>query len=223
MDHGSMGDMAGMAGMASTSTASAAASATAAMNGSLATMGAAPGTAACSMSMLWNWNTINSCFISKTWHITSNGGFAASCVAVVFLVMAIELIRRLQRDYDRFLLARWRLRRETGREFGSLPHPAEAPAPTPTDRLLGRTRVSFLGRRRHVDGFMPTLGEQSVRSLFYLLQFAGAYFTMLLAMYYNGYIIVCIFIGGYLGHLFFGSDSFLNLGTNDLGEKTHCC
>lgn len=31
---------------------------------------------------------------------------------------------------------------------------------------------------------------------------------MLLAMYYNGYIIICIFIGAYIGYFIFGYESF---------------
>jgi copper transporter 1 len=50
----------------------------------------------------------------------------------------------------------------------------------------------------------PTLPQQMVRALLHCLQSAVAYFIMLLAMYYNGYIIICIFIGAYLGFFIFG-------------------
>ena len=36
-----------------------------------------------------------------------------------------------------------------------------------------------------------------------MLQFAVAYFVMLLAMYFNGYVIICIFIGAFLGAFLF--------------------
>lgn len=36
-----------------------------------------------------------------------------------------------------------------------------------------------------------------------MLQFAVAYFIMLLAMYYNGYIIISIIIGAFLGAFIF--------------------
>ena len=42
-----------------------------------------------------------------------------------------------------------------------------------------------------------------MRALLHMLQFAVAYFIMLLAMYFNGYIIICIFIGAFLGALIF--------------------
>tara|TARA_R110002060_G_scaffold40006_5_gene51240 strand:+ start:219 stop:449 length:231 start_codon:yes stop_codon:yes gene_type:complete len=36
-----------------------------------------------------------------------------------------------------------------------------------------------------------------------MFQFAVAYFIMLLAMYFNGYIIICIFIGAWIGSFLF--------------------
>lgn len=44
-----------------------------------------------------------------------------------------------------------------------------------------------------------------------MLQFAVAYFVMLLAMYYNGYLIICIFIGAFLGYFIFSWES-ISLG-----------
>ena len=51
--------------------------------------------------MLWNWNTINSCFLARTWQIKSNGMFAGSVIGIFLLCMAIEGVRRLGREYDR--------------------------------------------------------------------------------------------------------------------------
>lgn len=51
--------------------------------------------------------------------------------------------------------------------------------------------------------YRPSVTEQVVRAFLHLVQFAVAYFVMLLAMYYNGYIIICIFIGAFVGSLIF--------------------
>lgn len=51
--------------------------------------------------MLWNWTTIDACFLSKSWHVRTMGQFAGSVVGVFFLCMAIEAIRRAAREYDR--------------------------------------------------------------------------------------------------------------------------
>lgn len=40
-----------------------------------------------------------------------------------------------------------------------------------------------------------------------MLQFAVAYFIMLLAMYYNGYFLICIFVGAWIGAFVFGWES----------------
>jgi len=60
---------------------------------------------ACKISMLWNWYTIDSCFLSSTWHNRTKGQFAGTVIGVFFWVMDIEDVRRLGREYDRRLLA----------------------------------------------------------------------------------------------------------------------
>lgn len=44
-----------------------------------------------------------------------------------------------------------------------------------------------------------TIWQQTVRATLHTMQFAVAYFIMLLAMSYNGYIIISIFIGAFVG------------------------
>ncbi|KAL9003786.1 MAG: hypothetical protein Q9188_003366 [Gyalolechia gomerana] len=62
---------------------------------------------------------------------------------------------------------------------------------------------------------VPTVLQQAIRALIHMLQFAVAYFIMLLAMYYNGYIIICIIIGAYLGSFIFSWE-----GIHIIGQKT---
>ncbi|TXT10965.1 hypothetical protein VHUM_01716 [Vanrija humicola] len=90
--------------MTMTATASAAAStATAAM--SHGGGGHDMGGNACKISMLWNWNTVDSCFLSKSWHVKTKAMFGGSVVGVFFLCMAIEAVRAAARAYDRKLVA----------------------------------------------------------------------------------------------------------------------
>lgn len=51
--------------------------------------------------------------------------------------------------------------------------------------------------------FRPNLFQQMIRATLHMVAFAVAYFVMLLAMYYNGYIIICIIIGAWLGAFVF--------------------
>lgn len=50
--------------------------------------------------MLWNWNTVDACFLSESWQIKSAGGFAGLCIGVILLVILLEFLRRLSKFYD---------------------------------------------------------------------------------------------------------------------------
>ncbi|KAK8134435.1 Ctr copper transporter family protein [Apiospora sp. TS-2023a] len=130
--------------------------------------------------MLWNWDTIDACFLTSTWRITTQAMFAGTCIGVILLVVTLIFLRRAHKEYDAFLL------RKHDR--------AQAAKGLAADEGPGGV-------------YCPTALEQAVRALLYTLQFANAYFVMLLAMYYNGYIIICIFIGAFLGSFVFTWDT----------------
>jgi solute carrier family 31 (copper transporter), member 1 len=139
-------------------------------------------------------------FISRTWRITSTGMFAGSCIGVICLVFSLEFLRRLGKEYDKYLLRdheRQLYRRTTS---GSSEEPLNN-----TDRSRDGKSVAVTGlqRHRHQQAFKPNMLQQSIRALLHMLQFGVAYFIMLLAMYYNGYVIICILIGALLGSFIF--------------------
>jgi solute carrier family 31 (copper transporter), member 1 len=162
------------------------------------------------MQMLWNWYTVDSCFLSSSWHVRSAGMFAGSCIGVILLVMLLELLRRSVKEYDRYIIRK---------------HIARQPATATSDsaNILPKDGDVIPSAR---GGYKPTLLEQAVRALLHTCQFAVAYFVMLcvqcvlrsrvtwrltgnrLAMYYNGYIIICIFIGAYIGSFVFQWEAF---------------
>ncbi|KAL2758952.1 hypothetical protein ACRALDRAFT_1075306 [Sodiomyces alcalophilus JCM 7366] len=164
------------------------------------------GMGGCKISMLWNWNTIDSCFIAQSWRITSAGMFAGSCIGVILLVMSLELLRRSVKEYDRYLI------RSHAAKYAAAARPRNS-ADTSTsgyapDGKGASVAVSgdlgaVSGGVGAVPGFRPSVLQQAIRALLHMLQFAVAYFVMLLAMYYNGYFIICIFIGAYLGSFVF--------------------
>ncbi|RSL60150.1 hypothetical protein CEP53_005525 [Fusarium sp. AF-6] len=167
----------------------------------------------CQISMLWNWNTIDSCFISETWHVTSKGMFAGSCIGVILLVMTLELLRRSVKEWDRYLL-----RQHAAKFEGSAPAAAATGSDSPKDASSAAACGTPL------PPFRPNVWQQAIRALLHMMQFAVAYFVMLLAMYYNGYIIICIFIGAYLGAFIFQWET-LSGGQNTSAsrEATVCC
>lgn len=165
--------------------------------------------------MFWNWYTVDACFLSTTWHITSRGMFAGSCIGVIGLVILLEFLRRLQRECDRHIQQKPMRDRNPGLAFsnsksgrnGSLNEISTSNTEDPPHSavpLLGEwERLSPLRGPDHV----PTVFQQGVRAGIYMLQFAVAYMIMLLAMYYNGYIIICIFIGAFIGFFIFSWDA----------------
>ncbi|RPA80863.1 Ctr-domain-containing protein [Ascobolus immersus RN42] len=173
-------------------------------------MGYTPGT--CRISMLWNWYVIDSCFISRTWHNKTTAMFAGSCIGVVIICIILEFVRRVQREYDRAIVRQW-----TEKQACSLSQSAseEGAANLKTGTLvLGKSLATPLT-------FRPTFMQQFIRALLYVVQFWAAYLIMLLAMYYNGYIIICILIGVFLGHFIFGYDNITIGGKQETG--TSCC
>lgn len=157
--------------------------------------------------MLWNWYTIDACFLSSQWQITSSGMFAGSCIGVICLVIVLELLRRMGKEYDRFLL---RNAQQRGASVSSMPTESRYESsdlgnvsPGPGKAAQDTVRPQPMCNPRPAS-FRPNVFQQAVRALLHMLQFAVAYFIMLLAMYYNGYLIICIFIGAYLGFFIFG-------------------
>ncbi|OAL27413.1 hypothetical protein AYO22_03688 [Fonsecaea multimorphosa] len=154
----------------------------------------------CKISMTWNWYTVGACFISKSWQVTSGGIFALSCIGVILLVISLEFLRRVQREYDGWI------RRKDQRILASLATSAAdgrhengygASPSSEQDADSARKTVSMMTspplperpllhqQHRTVDR-MTLLQRQFVRSLIHMVQFGVAYFIMLLAMYYNG-------------------------------------
>lgn len=116
--------------------------------------------------MMWNWNTIHACFISPSWHVTSRGMFAGSCIGVILLAMLLELLRRSIKEYDRFLVRQHHAR--------SLDAAAAASSSCckPGDAAEGAACAV-------VPPFRPNVWQQGARASLHMAQFAVAYFLML--------------------------------------------
>jgi solute carrier family 31 (copper transporter), member 1 len=183
--------------------------------------------------MLWNWYTIDSCFISSTWHVRSSGGFAGTCIGVILLVMSLEMLRRLSKEYDTFVIRRFKER--VARELNTAPSSANGSTDvvnkSHATTKVGTAAVSGAACQRVVH-FRYTPLQQAIRGVLHAITFGVAYFVMLLAMYYNGYVIICILIGAGLGKIVFDwGKQTLSLGDGasdlqaggDACETTVCC
>ncbi|KAL8896362.1 MAG: hypothetical protein Q9207_007741 [Kuettlingeria erythrocarpa] len=224
------------ADMAPTMTGSMMAATSSAMSHSGMSMG---GDNACKISMLWNWYTIDSCFITSDWHITSKGGFAGFCFGAFFLVILLEYLRRWQRMYDASLVREYRKRNMLGavvpedvrsrwfswesfqvllpisktKSFAHRPDIERNSNVDDRDDVARKDNIeirkSSTATSKESDPpapvpakpqrLVPSTHQQATRALMHTLQFTTAYLIMLLAMYYNGYVIICIVCGAFLG------------------------
>jgi copper transporter 1 len=143
--------------------------------------------------------------------------FAGSCIGVILLVMSLEFLRRLSKEYDRYILQQFKQKITLG-GGGAGPAPQKSNLKLATTTAISDSADENNTNHCSTDStnvipststihFRPTLIQQSIRALLHMVTFAIAYFVMLLAMYYNGYFIICIFIGAYLGAFVFTWES----------------
>ncbi|KKK12679.1 hypothetical protein ARAM_003363 [Aspergillus rambellii] len=169
--------------MTSTTSAASATSTSSSHDMSSMSMGGSSNSSSCSVDMLWNWNVIDTCFLSSSWHVTTQGMFAVSCIGAALLGVSLEFLRRVSKDYEESIIRQFQ--RYAAAQMDSEMTPFVCGAP-PTYITY---RASPL--------------QQIIRAVLHLAQFAVAYITMLIAMYYNGYMIISIFLGAFLGKFLF--------------------
>lgn len=117
--------------------------------------------------------------------------------------MSLEFLRRLTKEYDRYILRQYQRTQFSNATSTSCPSQVDGKASAST------TGIASL--RSGTGTFRPNVLQQVIRATLHMVQFAVAYFVMLLAMYYNGYFIICIIIGAWLGAFVFSWES-INLG-----------
>ena len=136
---------------------------------------------------------------------------------MILLVVLLEALRRAGKEYDRYIVSQY---------LASHAQHSTVVSSASSDNDTSKTPATTAMPARTAQSFRPSIVQQAIRALLHMLQFAVAYFVMLLAMYYNGYIIICIFIGAYLGYFVCGWESFnVGKGGQDRMQEnvTVCC
>lgn len=161
--------------------------------------------------MLWNWYTIDACFLSSSWQITSKGAFAATCIGVVLMVVALEALRRLGKEYDEHIQRDFAARVALIANGGVAPVVATVVAGPSAAGVVSCPAGAAGGGAGSGNGgaveamapqtvtFRASPLQQFVRAVIHAATFGLAYIVMLLAMYYNGYVIISIILGALLG------------------------
>jgi solute carrier family 31 (copper transporter), member 1 len=119
--------------------------------------------------------------------------FAGSCIGVICLVISLEFLRRVQREYEAFI-RRQDQKKDRQRLLGQVneSQSTSESGEGRNDKRMGAQVIDrFISPTTSMNpGPQPEkatlLQRQVIRSLLHMLQFGVAYFIMLLAMYYNG-------------------------------------
>ena len=208
--------MSGMSMPTSTAVSAAAATATSAASGMGGhSMGGMSMGGSCKISMLWNWYTIDACFISKSWHVTTRGKFAGTCIGVFVWVVALLLLQRAHREFDRYIYRQWLISNSSVSRVDS---PIAESDACPSKRGFMAGAMSFGTSTK----FRPNLWQQLVRAIMYTVEFGAGYLLMLMAMYYNGYILITMWLGALIGYFFIAGDTCGGDG-HDETKKAPCC
>ena len=124
--------------------------------------------------------------------------FAGSCIGVLLLVICLEALRRASSEYDAYIMRSHMKNINLAPTAASrLQNASDDPSKTPSTQTQSTTPLL------QPQTFTPNLFQQLVRAFLHMAQFAVAYIVMLLAMYFNGYLIICIFLGAFIGAFIF--------------------
>lgn len=190
----------------------------------------------CKISMLWNWNTVDTCFLANSWHVRSKGAFAGSCLGVFFLVVASQWLHRFCREYDLAIVTRARPQSvdsysgessSSGKESVALEAP-QAPVRRVNPLIYAFSHAWLVRKADVATEVAASPHEQVIRSVLFTVEWGLSYIIMLLFMYYNGFIIICCILGALVGRFLFTYNEPLRCLGNRAGQESHemdrkCC
>jgi len=139
----------------------------------------------CKMNMLFTWDTNNLCIIFRWWHIRTTPGLIFSLLGVVALTAGYEGLRSASRQYEA-----WVAKRQEEVPIGAVTER------TPFLRWSGRNQVHSKTAPAHV-----------IKAVLYAVQNFYAFMLMLLFMTYNGWVMLSVAVGAFVGYLLFGANT----------------
>lgn len=129
-------------------------------------------------------------FLASSWHITSHSMFAGSCIGAICLVIVLVFLRRVQREFDKFIAPNSAPsvgagNGHVGKKADSSSEEHSLESSLTEDGRMGTTLPQGRLACGRLRAARLTLLQQATRATIHMLQFALAYFIMLLPMYFN--------------------------------------
>jgi len=136
----------------------------------------------CSMNMLFTWNTQDLCIVFRQWHVSGTPSLIWSLMAIIALTAGYEAIREISRRYEAH---------SNVRRADDIPNTVD----NESSSLLWPGRSARVVERK----------SKVIKAALYALQVFYSFFIMLLFMTYNGWIMLAVAAGAFLGYILFGN------------------
>ncbi|EHY59202.1 copper transpport protein [Exophiala dermatitidis] len=143
----------------------------------------------CSMNMLFTWSSKNLCIIFPQWRVTGTHSFILSLLAIVLLTAGYECVREISRRYEQIHKARM--------AAYSTSASSEDTQVNESNSLLVVGRESKAAAERQ---------GTIIKAALYAVQVFYSFFIMLLFMTYNGWVMLAVAVGAFIGYLTFGDN-----------------
>ncbi|RHZ71516.1 hypothetical protein CDV55_107855 [Aspergillus turcosus] len=166
----------------------------------------------CNMNMLFTWSTKNLCIVFRQWHVTGPFSLLLSLFVIVLLTAGYEGVRQATRRYEAAHAQRLNAFSTTTATVGNEFADESATANVPSSQTPNESSPLVVGRdnRRAVE----QRGKITLAAL-YAVQVFYSFFIMLLFMTYNGFVMLAVAVGAFVGYLVFGD--------NQSAAKTVAC
>ncbi|KAL2867119.1 low-affinity Cu transporter [Aspergillus lucknowensis] len=162
----------------------------------------------CSMNMLFTWSTKNLCIVFSGWRVTGPLSLLGSLIVIVILAAGYEGTRQVTRRYE---VAH-------ARRLSAFSAAAVASREIADEAVTGNGSQSQSQANSHVPGASSPLlvGSDNLRAVerrgkitmaaLYAVQVFYSFFIMLLFMTYNGFVMLAVAVGAFVGYLAFGEN-----------------
>ncbi|KAF2674668.1 Ctr copper transporter [Microthyrium microscopicum] len=133
--------------------------------------------------MLFTWSTQDLCIVFRSWHVSNTFTLILSLLLIVALCAGYEAVREVTRRYE----ASCAVKNER--------------LPSDDDQFNESSSLLAVGSARP----QAERTSEIVKAALYAVQVFYSFFIMLLFMTYNGYIMLAVAVGAFIGHLAFGA------------------
>ncbi|KAF1932316.1 Ctr copper transporter [Didymella exigua CBS 183.55] len=150
----------------------------------------------CNMNMLFTWDTTDLCIVFRSWHVSGTFSLVVALVGIILLTAGYEAVREASRRYEAHSSKALEGRR--GGDDLRVQRAKDVHTTDESSSLLHSGRNAGSNAERQA---------KLVKAALYAVQVFYSFFIMLLFMTYNGWIMLAVAVGAFVGYLLFANSS----------------